>query len=370
VNKGILTLLALIACLPAACQQQGPGVSQALPLDAFISGTITYRERIALSPQAVVEISLQDVSRADAPAKLIAHQRITNPGQVPIPFEIRYKPEDIDERMTYAVQARILEGGRPMFINDTHTAVLTRGAGNRVEMVLVRVQAPADSEAGVTSDIADGSGDHTPGMALEGMFRYMADAAIFRDCRSGKEFPVAMESAYINLERAYLENRGEPGSEVMVRLRGRYLERPAMEGDRREVHLIVEQLEEILPGESCEPDLHAKLTDTYWKLLELDGEPVNTPDGMREAHVILASAESRAHGFAGCNNFFGGYGTEGESLTFSAMGATMMACPEGMDTEQAFLAALGEITRFTISGQFLQLYANDHLLARFEAIYL
>lgn len=369
-NNHFRFLLALIACLPAACQQQGPGVGKALPLDAFISGTITYRERIALSPQAVVEISLQDVSRADAPAKIIANRRITNPGQVPIHFEIRYRPEDIDERMTYAIQARILEGGRLMFINDTHTPVLTRGADNRVEMMLVRVPEQAKTAAGVASDTTEDAGDPAPGMAIEGMFRYMADAAIFRDCRSGKEFPVAMESAYIDLERAYLESRGEPGSEVMVRLSGRYLERPAMEGDQKEVHLIVDEVEEILPGESCAPDLHASLTDTYWKLLELEGESISTPEGMREAHVILASAESRAHGFAGCNNFFGGYQTEGETLTFSAMGATMMACPEGMDTEQAFLNALGETTRFTISGQFLQLYANDLLLARFEAVYL
>jgi copper homeostasis protein (lipoprotein) len=222
----------------------------------------------------------------------------------------------------------------------------------------------------VNKTVSDRGTDHTPGMVLEGMFRYMADAAIFRDCRSGKEFPVAMESNYIDLERAYLEIRGKPGSEVMVRLRGRYLERPAMEGDNKEVQLIIDQVEEIRPGESCEPVHHASLTDTYWKLLELDSDPVTTPEGMREAHVILASAESRAHGFAGCNNFFGGYQTEAQLLTFSAMGATRMACPEGMDTEQAFLSALGKTTRFTISGQFLQLYANDHLLARLEAIYL
>ena len=208
------------------------------------------------------------------------------------------------------------------------------------------------------------------GMALEGMFRYMADAAIFRDCRSGKKFPVAMEAGYIDLERAYLESREEPGSELMVRLRGRYLERPAMEGDRKEVQLIIDQLEEVLPGEACQPEHHASLTDTYWKLLELDGELVTTPEGMREAHVILASAESRAHGFAGCNNFFGGYLIDGDTLTFSAMGSTMMACPEGMDTEQAFLSALGKTTRYTISGQFLQIYADDQLLARLEAIYL
>jgi uncharacterized lipoprotein YbaY/heat shock protein HslJ len=363
-------LLALIACFPVACQQQGPGVSNALPLDSFISGTITYRERIALTPQAVVEISLQDVSLADAPAKIIANQKITNPGQVPIHFDMTYPPEDIDERKSYAIQARILEGEQLIFINDTHTPVLTRGAGNRVEMMLVRAQAPANSAAGVPAGNSDSATERTPGMDLEGMFRYMADAAIFRDCRTGKEFPVAMESHYIDLERAYLKARQEPGSEIMVRLRGRYLERPAMEGNLKEVKLIIDRVQEIHPGESCEPGHHASLTDTYWKLLELDGEPVTTAEGMREAHVILASAESRAHGFAGCNNFFGGYQTEGETLSFSAMGATMMACPEGMDTERAFLGALGETTRFTISGQFLQLYANGHLLARLEAVYL
>jgi copper homeostasis protein (lipoprotein) len=36
------------------------------------------------------------------------------------------------------------------------------------------------------------------------MFSYMADAAGFRDCRNGLSFPVAMEGAYIDLERAYL----------------------------------------------------------------------------------------------------------------------------------------------------------------------
>ncbi len=329
---------------------------------SFISGTISYRERIALSPQAAVEIALQDVSLADAPAKNIAQQRITNPGQVPIHFELAYQPEDIDDRMSYAIQARILEGESLMFINDTHTPVLTRGAGNQVDMMLVRVQGNEPAAESPRQDSA--------GMALEGMFRYLADAAVFRDCRSGKTFPVAMEADYIRLERAYLETREEPGSELMVRLRGRYLERPTMEGDRNEVQLIIDQVEEVLPGKACQPGHHASLTDTYWKLLELDGEAVTTPEGMREAHVILASSESRAHGFAGCNNFFGGYQFDGDTLTFSAMGSTMMACPQGMDTEQAFLSALGQTTRFTISGQFLQIYTEDQLLARLEAVYL
>ena len=221
-----------------------------------------------------------------------------------------------------------------------------------------------------TASADDAVQSDATGMALEGMFHYMADAALFRDCRSGKAFPVAMEAKYIDLERAYLESRVEAGSEVMVRLRGRYLERMGMEGDRMEVQLIVDEVKEVLPGEVCEPVDHANLFDTYWKLLELQGDPVVTPESMREAHLILASSDARAHGFSGCNNFFGGYKSDGDSLSFSAMGATMMACAEGMETEQAFLKALSKTTRATISGQFMELYADDLLLARFEAVYL
>jgi copper homeostasis protein (lipoprotein) len=212
------------------------------------------------------------------------------------------------------------------------------------------------------------------GIELEGMFRYMADAAIFLDCRTGKAFPVSMEAQYIELERAYLNSGIAPGGELMVRLRGRYLERPAMEGDRNEVQLIVDKIEEIRSGEACEPSDHASLTNTFWKLLELNGESTTTAEGAREIHLILASASgqegARVHGHAGCNNFFGSFHADEESLTFSALGSTMMACPEGMDTEQAFMQALGEVDRASVSGQFLELFSGDILLARFEAIYL
>ena len=44
-----------------------------------VTGSVTYRERIALPPSAVVTVKLLDVSRADAPAELIAEQVIATP---------------------------------------------------------------------------------------------------------------------------------------------------------------------------------------------------------------------------------------------------------------------------------------------------
>jgi putative lipoprotein len=110
---------------------------------ASVTGTVTYRQRSALPPDAVVEVELLDVSRADALATRLGRQEIaTNGRQVPIPFEITYDPAAVDPRHSYAVGARILVGGRLRFINDTRHPVLTRGAPSTVEVVVVPVSEP------------------------------------------------------------------------------------------------------------------------------------------------------------------------------------------------------------------------------------
>jgi uncharacterized lipoprotein YbaY len=101
---------------------------------AAVSGTVFYLQRIALSPDASVEVKLVDISRQDVPAVTIAEHRITNPGQVPVPFELRYDPAKIDPRMTYAVQARIEQDGKPWFISTRVFPVITRGNPKQVDV--------------------------------------------------------------------------------------------------------------------------------------------------------------------------------------------------------------------------------------------
>ena len=104
-----------------------------------IQGSVTYRERIALPPNAQLEIVLADVSLADAPYKAIAEKKIIPAGQVPILFELNYDPNKIMPNYTYAVMARITEDGKLLFINDQSYQVITRGRPNTVEMDLKRV---------------------------------------------------------------------------------------------------------------------------------------------------------------------------------------------------------------------------------------
>jgi copper homeostasis protein (lipoprotein) len=114
---------------------------QAAPAAAQVKGTATYRERIALSPDAVFEATLEDVSKADAPAVVVGSIRLQKPGQVPIRFEIPYDAARIDQSHNYAVRARILVGQQLLFTTDQVYPVLTRGHGNNVQIMLRMVAA-------------------------------------------------------------------------------------------------------------------------------------------------------------------------------------------------------------------------------------
>jgi uncharacterized lipoprotein YbaY len=128
---GLFTVIILTTLLIAGCAKT-----------ANVTGTVTYREKIALPPQGVViSVKVEDVSRADAPAITIGEQIIENPGhQVPIPFEIEYDPDDIDERYTYAMRVRIEVDGELWFINTTRHQVITSGfPTSDIEVMLEKV---------------------------------------------------------------------------------------------------------------------------------------------------------------------------------------------------------------------------------------
>ena len=123
----------------AAGTVQGGGVpSTAVDSEPMITGTISYRERIALPADAVVLVQLRDVSLMDVAAKLISEQTIKPEHSVPIPFALPYDAKDIDERLTYSVFASIRSGDRLLFVTDRSYQVLTRGQSDHIELILIK----------------------------------------------------------------------------------------------------------------------------------------------------------------------------------------------------------------------------------------
>ena len=111
---------------------------------AVVSGEALYRERIALPPTALFEAILEDVSRADAPAELLGKATVAPVGQVPIAFAIAYDPPRIEPGHSYGVRARIVVDDRLWFATTDAYRVLTRGQGDRVELLLRRVSQSAE----------------------------------------------------------------------------------------------------------------------------------------------------------------------------------------------------------------------------------
>jgi uncharacterized lipoprotein YbaY/heat shock protein HslJ len=438
-----------------------------------ITGSATYRERVALTPDAVFEATLEDVSRADAPAEVIGRTREENPGQVPLSFEIRLDPGLIDPSRRYVVRASIREGGRIRFSGSQAYTPPVYGQPSRLSILMRAVAAPAPEVepaertehvstlgilpatfsgllpcadcAGIryqvnllldraymqrTTYLRDGhdasfheigtwslSNDartltldggrrsvaqwevrngqtlrkldaagnpiHSdlpyeltrrprlepmePRARLTGMFRYQADAARFRDCRSGLQWPVEMSGDYRALERAYTARRPRPGAELMVSVQGRIEERPRMDESGTEPTLVVEEFVAAMPDEKCEAYAPpASLMNVRWVPTQIAGAEVTVTGQQREPWIMLDPRSKRLSGSGGCNRISGGFQAGRDTLRFGRMASTMMACP-GLEAETAFLRALEATRRYHVLGRTLELLDGDgRLLARLE----
>jgi copper homeostasis protein (lipoprotein) len=458
----------VIACAILGTARPSPALAAN---DATITGTATYRERVALTPDAELEATLEDVSRADAPAQVVARARRSNPGQVPISFTIPYDKDRIDARHRYVVRVSIVDGGRLRFVSDQAYPVLTGGHGRTVQ---VRMRAPGSgeehgrpeepssplaplpatftgvvpcsdcvglryqinlqphgtftqrtthmksgsdvstyamgrwstdgrvlsldpgtgktdrwsSEGGRTLRKLNADGDPMepigayditrsasveplrPRTRMSGMFRYLADAPRFRECRTGVDLPVVMSGDYVSLERAYTEKRSGPGSELFVSLDGRIEQVPRMDGEGTEAALVVERFQRAEPGRACgeggEGQAEGGLAYNRWVPVRIDGKAVAVSPQEREPWIHLDGREKQVTGSGGCNRFTGTYESGDASLRFGPLASTRMACAS-METETTFFRALDRTRRYRVRGRTLELLDDrDQVLVQLE----
>ncbi len=122
----LLALLAGLVAMPASAATR------------TLHGSILYRERIALPPDARVEVQLLDVSLADAPSRVIAQTTFRPRGQVPIAFRLRFDDDKLRPRHSYALRATISAGGKLWFTSTSRHAVEI-GGPDRIDIPLQRV---------------------------------------------------------------------------------------------------------------------------------------------------------------------------------------------------------------------------------------
>jgi len=211
-------------------------------------------------------------------------------------------------------------------------------------------------------------------LGLHGMFRYLADAALFEECLTGRTYPVAMTGDYLNLERAYLRaEKVEPGAPLLATFEGDIGLQPAMEGDRLIPTVSVRRYIGLFPDQSCERSMsQASLTNTYWKIVRFGEAPVAPVGDNREPHMLLRGPERGYTATAGCNQFGGNYQVEGDRIQFNPGPATLMACPPPLaELEDTLVGVLGSARSWAIYSQVLEFVDESGVsIATFEAVYL
>jgi uncharacterized lipoprotein NlpE involved in copper resistance len=84
-----------------------------------------------------------------------------------------------------------------------------------------------------------------------GELRYLADAASFTECLTGRRYPVAFEGDWPSVERAYLAAAREPGGPLHTTFEGQLVERPKRDGEGSEPTLVVSRFIGVWPDQGC-----------------------------------------------------------------------------------------------------------------------
>ncbi len=125
----------LLTGIAAGCAAP-PAPAPAETRTASLSGTVTWRARIALPPDVVMKVWLQDLSSTVAPVDYLAETEVRAPVAPPVPFTLRYDPARVVAGHRLVLLVKIFEGDRIRFTNAARYPVITEGCREACEVVV------------------------------------------------------------------------------------------------------------------------------------------------------------------------------------------------------------------------------------------
>lgn len=409
-TRRLMTLSVLVLGLaPAALLQASPPDAESAPHLA-ITGNLTYTARIALPPDALAIVELNDMSVPGG--RLIAEQRIALEGrQVPIAFDLAVARDAVSETQPYSVSGTILSGGLIAWIAEPVTVepgMLADGRGLNLGTLMLHRHEPATlANAFICGDQPIRVGFARDGMRLEvdgqsfdlrqalsgSGARYVAigdpttlfwikgDRGIltvagtsYPECTPVEPAQMAFRATgnepswSLKMDDTRMElnaDMGETWIEVAL------TEPEPIEDGRRYGNLIEDgtltiSILDRLCVDSMSGMPHPKTVEILFDELTLHGcggEPAELLQGPewvvediarggiidRSRVTLNFGADGQLTGRASCNTYVGTYQLTGESLTLAPSATTSMACvPALMNQEERFLDLLTRVQRFDL----------------------
>ena len=201
------------------------------------------------------------------------------------------------------------------------------------------------------------------------------DTPLFTECLTGRTYAIASGVGAERLRQEYRLHRPGLKGALYVSLEGTL--QPAIatlpDGTTRAL-AVVERFVGAWPNQACERSrADASLANTYWRLVQLQGESVAVHEGRREPHVLLRQADGVATFSAtvGCNSLSGRWQYGDGTIAFGQAVNSRMACPPPLDTlERRLQELLAAAVRWQRTGNTLQLQDRQGAtLALLEAVY-
>ncbi|MFI5356261.1 MAG: YbaY family lipoprotein [Opitutales bacterium] len=99
-----------------------------------MTGSVVCKGKVTLPPTAVLTVRLLEVTRADAPAVVLADRSYSSPGDPPIAFALPYPVGGIDPARSYRIEARIEVTGRLRYYSMQPHVVTSQNAAQPHEV--------------------------------------------------------------------------------------------------------------------------------------------------------------------------------------------------------------------------------------------
>jgi uncharacterized lipoprotein YbaY len=193
----------------------GLGGLLAVPIsasNASVTGSLTYLEKVALSPAAVAIVTIVDQTAAPDAGAVIGQERIDGPTTLPIDFSVLVDATTIDPTHAYAVFATIVDGTNS-WQNPHGEPVITGGPIKGIDLVLTAVSPTLPATVAGSIVLPAGAAIGPAAVAIAALIKVDTGTLVSRQVRpitdpADLAFSIGFDPALIDPAASYVVKGG------------------------------------------------------------------------------------------------------------------------------------------------------------------